>query len=428
MRNNLIPTAIVDKNGKPTTVHKRGAQASPSANRLGALKPSLGTVKKKDKPSKVSYSLDVIHSESFFHQTGLTGAAKQQVAKVGTGTVMVPNDVLYGFLKVGITVQEAGLLVDMGYPNAESLMDDPDLAKGLPGQLVRTRRWGGDQVEDRSIEKVVDFLAEGGVSPQKIAKAVANNLDDSMLVHNVLIPEQLADLFTRFTYNVSKNEEKGTGSSRLFNAIIDGRMPFSVSEKQHGVERPVSSNLHDALYLSDKRNRAKMTDDLRQRLKTDQQLLLRVGQVMSKNRNHIRGGYQQTVDAIDKYGYEAAVEYGPELLDARMSDGTPLGIDGAEEAREMLGYLKKAIGDGSKDQYSVRNGSSLSGTGNSYHLYSAPMGIPATNVYASDLVEMKRSGVAVEDILPYMKQGLDTNRIIAVTTGGVPKSVATGWL
>ena len=105
----------------------------------------------------------VTSPDSYFYRAGLSQAAEQHLEKVGTGTAMVPNDVLYGFLKIGISVHEAGLLSDMGYPDAESLMTDPQLAEALPGTLVRTIRWGGSRAEDRSVENVVDYLAEGGI-------------------------------------------------------------------------------------------------------------------------------------------------------------------------------------------------------------------------------------------------------------------------
>lgn len=431
MRNNLIPTAIVDKNGKPTTVHRRSSVMPSSAGRLGALKPSLGAHKKTViKTSKVAYSIENLgytSPDSFLNRAGLADRTDRHLGQLGgTAKATVPDETLYGFLRVGVSVQEAALLVDLGYPDAESLNADPNIAMQLPGPLVKTYRWGGSQSDDRSIESTVDFLAEGGVPPQKISKALVNNLNDEMLRNNVLPPEQLADLFTRFAYSVSVNEDRGTGSSRLMDAIVEGRMPYSISQKQHGVDRSIASAIHDSLYLSKKRHKESMSDTLRHNLKNDPQLLLHLGQVMSKN--YIRGSYQITVDVIKRYGQEAAIEYGPELLDARLSDGTALGVEGAEEAREVLSYLKSAIGDDSKDRYSSRNGNSLDGIGNSYRLYSASLGIPATTVYASDLVEMRRAGVSIEDILPYMKQGLDTTRIIAVVTGNVPKPIATGWL
>ena len=433
MRNNLIPTAIVDKNGKPTTVHKRGGPPAPSAGRLGSLKPSLAP-HAKPPTSKVSYNAENLGHisfgfDSFFKEAGIADAAQKHLDSIGgTGKTVVPDDVLYGFLRVGISAQKAGLLFDMGYSDADSLQNDPVIAQALPGPLVKTTRWGGSEADDRTIENVVDYLAEGGVSPQKISKAIVNNLDDKLLSRNTLPPEQLADLFTRFAYSVSVHEEKGTGSSRLMDAIVEGRMPYSLSEKQHGVERSIASNIHDALYGSEKKLRGSMSDTLRHKLKNDPQLLLRVAQVMSKHKNYIRGRYEKTADTIERHGHEAAIKYSPELLDASMSDGTSLGVEGAEEAQEILSYLKTSIGDVATDKYSSRNGNSLQGAGNDYRLYSNSLGIPMTTVYASDLVEMRRSGVALEDILPYMKQGLDTRRIIAVTVGNVPKSVASGWL
>jgi len=140
--------SLLIRTASPRPLHKRGTQASSSTGRLGDLKPSLGpAAKKRNKTFKVvTYSMrntGVTSPDSYFYRAGLSQAAEQHLEKVGTGTAMVPNDVLYGFLKIGISVHEAGLLSDMGYPDAESLMTDPQLAEALPGTLVRTIRWGG---------------------------------------------------------------------------------------------------------------------------------------------------------------------------------------------------------------------------------------------------------------------------------------------
>jgi hypothetical protein len=429
MRNNLIPTVVVDKNNKVTTVHKRNGAPAPSASKLGSIKPALGTPqpKRKQAVSKVGFSatnttpskLVSFSPESFIGRAGLgKKAAALMKSMGGEGEVEMPNELLYDYLRLGIRPTEAALLHQISGGNLDALRNDPQFAEALPGDLARPRVWGGKNRSEKTVFGVVDFLAGAGIKPQKINAALQNHLNDELLENNVLSPEELTDIFNRFSYSLSTNEDKGTSASRTIDAIVDGRLPYALADRKQNVSRPTVSKILEALYPKTRAERASMDEADRARLAADPDMIMQVAKVLSAH-NHWQSSVSSAYTSIQRFGIDASLEHRPAIMISRHSDGTALGPDGARRANEVYEFIKSTL---------QGNSANISLHATAYSYYDYRNGVRLT-LEAADLSEMIMKGYSPEKIKEMTcDANMDSRRALAIEQGQVLPVVSEGWL
>lgn len=428
MNSNLIPTRIVDKNNKITTVHKRNGFPAAGAGKLGSLKPTIkqaprAAVSKVPFSTKSGTKMISLGQHSFLARAGLDADAKRLLDSMGgEGSVEMDDELLYEYLRLGIRPSYAAVLHLLSDGDLEKLKADPKFAAALPGDLGTTMRWGGSTITGNEIGGVIDFMSEAGVKPSKISTALSNNLNDERMKDNILAPEQLADLFARFTYSVSKNEKKGTNASRLMDAVMDGRLPYDLIDKGNGVDRTTSSLAVDALYPKTKQHRGYLSDDQRKRLLDDPQMIVDSARVISKHGIHWTKSYATAPKAIDQFGVEACMEYHPEEMLKKRFDGEFIGPEGARAMKEVRGILDAKVmsPDATNRQYINRGEGCILLSGN---------GVRDVEIYTEDIAEIASHGYSAEQIADsILDKRLNSREILAVFSGKTIPTIAEGWL
>lgn len=431
MRNNLIPTVIVDKNNKVTTVHKRNGVPVPSVSRLGSIKPTVGAPQPKPSKavSKVRYSATKYGSTnslslgdlSFLARAGLQDRAKNLLEKIGDeGTVDMPDEALYDYLRLGIEPAEAAILHTLSGGDLEKLKRNKAFKDALPGNLASQRVWGGGDVDDKGITEVVDYLAGAGVKPSKIAAALRNNLNNENLARSVLEPQELAELFARFTYSLSKNEERGTAASRTMDALSDGRLPIILADRKTGVDRPVITTMLEAMYPKNKAERGLMSEGERNDLlASDPEILLHIAKVLEKH--NLRGGdVASTQAAVRQFGAEACIAYDPQVLAAKHSDGTVLGVEGAQNALRFIENVQAQLNKGGRIHLSKW------GTGTEYRYWDNG---ETVMLNVADLSDLHRLGYSEAEIKRMtIDNKMDSHRVVAIKVGNTVPVISEGWL
>lgn len=431
-RNNLIPTVVVDKNNKTTTVHKRNGVTAPSASRLGSLKPTLKSGPKLP-TSKVPFStkksgasfVHLMNSDrDFIFRAGLFDDATELLTQSGgEGSVVMTNEALYDYLRVGIEPAKAAILHSLDDGGLEAWMESEDFAKALPGDLTSIRVWGGSESpEEHTVSGIVDFFAEGGIKPAKIAAVLRNNLHDGMLEKNALSPEQMHDLFARSTYSVSTNEERGTRASRMMDGIIEGRLPFDLIGKDSGVGLPTAATIHDLLYPRTRAEEKLMSEDQRRELLENPDMLISAGRVMTKHGSRISHTLPKIHDAVKTFGEKACLENDPTTMIARHADGSYLGPEGAQRAGEVFKYISERFSASASPKPRIYS------NGEHYTMMSPDMQ-KSIDITPEDMSDMVRLGMSHKEIMDATyKENRSSWTALALRSGSIAAPIVEGWL
>jgi hypothetical protein len=224
----LIPTPIVDKNGRQTTVHKKPAN-KPSSSVLGSSKPVIAPATNvgidpvhtiKGKPLHGASLALVLLSDDPDEQYRLTRCTGEHEWRK---SLDVPNSVLYGYLRMGADIQDAAALYGLGVMPGD-LPNHPKLATHIPGRLGRLD--GNESFYIIQNREVISRFEAAGFPAVDVEKAVANKIQDWFLDKN-LDESHLLNLFSKKKYQ----SVVGTGNKandRVINAFVRGRLPLTV--------------------------------------------------------------------------------------------------------------------------------------------------------------------------------------------------------
>jgi hypothetical protein len=167
-----------------------------------------------------------------------------------------------------------------------------------------------------------------------------------------------------------------------------------------------------------------MSDDTREYLLSNPERLAEVASLVSYTRGKREEFFANAALAVEKYGYEECKGLDPELILAKLPDGTDVGPEGARQAHGFLDYFDQAH----KNAYEIRRdhrGKGLSGSLAPYRNY----GVTPQEIPYVDIVVMLRAGATNEDISTLIHdKGLDTKQAIAVVNNQTIAAVADGWL
>jgi hypothetical protein len=224
----LIPTPIVDKNGRQTTVHRKSAN-KPSSSALNSSKPVISQATSapndpvhtiRGKPLHGASLAVTLLSDDPDEQYRLTRCTGEHEWRK---SVEVPNSVLYGYLRMGADIQDAAALYGLGVM-PDDLPNHPKLAVHVPGRLGRLD--GTEAFYVIQNRKVISRFEAAGFPAVDVEKAVANKVQDWFLDKG-LDESQLLTLFSKKKYQ----SVVGTGNKandRVVNAFVRGNLPLTV--------------------------------------------------------------------------------------------------------------------------------------------------------------------------------------------------------
>ena len=427
MKNSLIPTAITDKNGKQTTVHKRSGLPSPSTGKLAALKPVMGDDSSKkrqrfdSKTIKVDWQLNPYTAEpnvregSFLANTGLTEGVFDHDKSEACSVELSVGD-LYEFMRLGITKHEAAFLVRNG-DTLEDLQRNPQFMAALPGSMARSRSGEGE-----SVANVVDYLHEQMVIPAKVAALLGNGLRDYHLERTVLDEEKVVGIFKRFKYQ-SSTVGAETNASVTLDALLDGRLPYELFEAEY--ERTTLTMASDALYPR-KRGMSKkdLTDAERDYLIANPDEIVTTVKALNNIPNRRGKDFVETFRSIQKHGYDNTIKYSPNLLMMAPGGGEPLGLEGAKKVRSAVDLLSSTL-QGDKTEVRFNDVDPTGG----YIWNRTSSSRESHDIEYGDIALMQRAGATDEQIVGYLSAGtIDSKSALAIVRGDTNASLVSGWL
>lgn len=437
MRSNLIPTVVVDKNNKTTTVHKRNGAPSPATGKLGSLKPTI-TKAPKAAVSKLVFGVDKPGVKnlsygpgSFLDRAGLVdkamGLIRGSDGKWKEFSVEIADDVLYDYLRLGIGMTEATVLHKLNNGDMDKMLADPDFAAALPGDLATQRVWAGLHRDPHPVDQTVDFLAEAGIKPAKITATLKNNMHDKILENNVLAPEQLVELFDRFAYSISKDETRGTAASRMMDAVIDGRLPFELIHRESKIDRPISSIAYDLLHSNQRKFAKQLSPKCRQELIDNPELLVQVCHVMSAHKLSRHETLETSYEAVKEYGFDTCMAYNPYAMGRKRIDGSFVGPEGVQAMNEVERILIEHVGTVRKDARTQRRIERLMRIGDHYQLHHDDL--EPVDIWIEDVASMASLGYTPEQTADkLLKERVNLQEFVAVNSGKVSRIVVDGWL
>lgn len=230
MRPELIPTSIVDVNGRQTTVHKKQREAGRNFSFLGQLRPTLdgSTNKPAGEPWIIKGQL---HPDSIcmrvphIMELGLVAKSSGNNARaVGDGVAMDDAEV-YEYLRMGIDPTDAAVFKMAGYVPRD-LHDDPDVSPLLPGYLQRV--YDGFHHHVLSNERSINAMQSAGISASRASVALKNGLAEHHF-DGVLDVEHVVDLFMRNSYNRNPRLSP-LSKSGVLDAIVRGDIPLELPQ------------------------------------------------------------------------------------------------------------------------------------------------------------------------------------------------------
>lgn len=234
MKNTLIPTAIVDKNGVASTRNKKVAGESAGNASLSGIRPAFG----------MAQTREVVHSikgKALKTDSPLLDFLPKQEAKKDEWdepepvkhpalgkAVDVPDDVLYEFLRLGIDANDAAGFTALGL-SPDAVGDDPRFNERLRSNLNKVHK--SHTVYTVHKGEATDRMQEAGVSAVVASRVLSNGLQDEHL-NRALNDEQIVELFSKWKFRGAYELHKTSSvrSDEIIESMLDGALPFAAKD------------------------------------------------------------------------------------------------------------------------------------------------------------------------------------------------------
>ena len=380
---NLIPTPIVDKNGKQTTVHKSvGASPQPSRFLAGA-RPSLSNAPKKKEPTgTIDWMMTQLPTGEGLlwemgtglgeHTNGL-GKSPDREYGIGGGSATLTLSELFGYMHHGATPYEAARL--SGFKSLEQWEQDEDFQHGA-------------ERSPKKFEKVIAAIESRGMKIGEAFKLLGNGITDDLMESSTLTEDQTLSVFSRFKYSHYTASKSSKEVPAMVDALLDGTLPYAVFDG--GYEKASVTKMCKELY-GDPGKKSEFTTAERDEVKASPETIVMLLELTdhhnkTKSENDLNGAYRafgETYRAVKTFGEEAVKEFHPQLLQATLRDGSVMGVVGARTARGFMRYCEDKAGIELK-QYTAASMNAVRRDGGDYRSFSAEL---------TDVVEMSRAGM-----------------------------------
>lgn len=221
---NLVPTPIVDRNGKATTVHRRADPGAPKAGSpLARVRPSVAPA-----PGEPTTVVRPVRNPPHFDRIScLWPADEAELVRTGKGPygwrrapVQVPDSVLYGYLRLGLDLANASILHGAGI-TPEAAAKNEELDRHLAWRVYTLDGRYEPDFSERG--RAIQLMEDHGVPAETAFKAMRNNLNDYSFTGGtgVLTVAEFATVHANLPFRESRRG--------LFAAIFRGDIPWELT-------------------------------------------------------------------------------------------------------------------------------------------------------------------------------------------------------
>jgi hypothetical protein len=408
----LIPTRVVDKNGRATTVHKRSGSSAVQNKTLSAAKPAIGGAGKVSKiDQKFSHKVDAGFAFSRF---GIV------LNEMRPDLALDPNSILDEKNTINFSSREVYSLARHGFAPRDCIYMahfqlTPEEAFAVRDRLAVM----GHEAHGKFTEKPwMDAMLDADIDHRDLLKAYDNGLTQHDLQE--MPPENAPDTITAYGY-------KGFSKTKLAEKVRDGKVSWD-EIKLIGVSRATKyewtiSNIMDR---RTKENQHSMTYAILSEIIKDAEKKPRTtldSRTPAKTENLISSHSQ----------YYAMV--GEQLWDLHMPevlDNLSRIIEAKSDLSGYAGYCDEVIhrvrsSPGTAESViSANGGKSKNGVGGSYAGQYEEQRDPVWNFHT--LVQYRDAGLSVDECVYALSKGLTPERAQGVLQEGIPLAVNEGWL
>jgi hypothetical protein len=414
-----------------TTVHKKSDAPSPSLGKLAGVAPKLAPTSKSFETKLVRAKWETNeHSGNDYYRgkSYLHVGPQSQLASMGANLSLIPKEgsfvltqgEMYDYLREGLSMPQAAAL-HLEDPSPENWVRKGNANNALPGSLSYAQY--GEKARRVEIKNAVDALRAHEVTPQVAQKMLLHGFTDAHL-DGPLDMDQKVRLFDRFKYQASTNENVETNAAATMDALIDGRLPFDLFERNF--KRTSLTSALDAVYpkkrpSASSRTQNALTESDREYLRNNPDEIVNIIAAMEGP----EGQYTKFEDAyksIQLFGLDASMEHSPRILTMERADGSVVGVEGARKAREFRDFCQDRFQNDSSVVVSADpyRGIKVFDRGGKY------VDNKASHL---EIIEMKEAGASNETILELIyTQQLSGDQAIAVVKGETVASIGKGWL
>lgn len=412
----LIPTHVVDKNGRATTVHKRSGPSVSESNALKNAKPKIQRAPKKMLTPKVDepfrYTIDKEFAASPF---GIILNRLRPDLKLDRNDLRFANDIhvstreVYSIARYGFSVRDSIYFAHFKLTPEEAMAvaDEVQRSRGKGKVKYRERPW-------------MDAMLEADIDHRTLLTAYSNGLSqgdlDEMPVHNA------PDAITAYTY-------KGFSKTALAEGVRDGKVPWD-GIKSIGVTRATKNDWTIKLAM-ERPATSKGPFPLSYETLGDI-----IKDIEKHPRTSLSDRYQMDAEyfvASHAALYRRAGErfwdfHMPETLEqiSRIPGAKEDAVDYALYCDEVIHTVRSNPGI-AETVISADKGRSNSRPYGSYAgQYAEDQRDPIWRFH--ELVAFRDAGLTVDECVHALSQGLDAERAKGVFKEGISIAVSDGWL
>lgn len=246
----LIPTAIVDVNGRQTTVHKRAEEAPKAHGALVGVKPSLGapvaasSELRTIKPKKLPMFADAVRLGKLMGALTSDDEIESFREASGRSPVQMSDAEIYDALRCGIPMQDTAALKNLGITPDDVMERTKDAF--MVGGALNMVSGRNHYVHRTSIKAALDRLEASGMPAAEADKLMINGLQDGHF-DRALNDDQIKELFSkwRFRSEVNSYEHGHVEQDDVIDGFVSGRLPYEALNYKLADLKNVERELYD---------------------------------------------------------------------------------------------------------------------------------------------------------------------------------------
>lgn len=229
----LIPTPIVDVNGRLTTVHKRAEEASKANSALSGIRPSLGTPSKTAdkvnvvKPKKLPQLSDAVRLGKLLGALTTEDEIESFTLSSSRSPVQMTDSEVFYALRKGITMQDAAALKTLGI-TTDDVIEKTKEHFTVGGSLSKVKGRGHTSYTTK-LDGAVDRLEAAGVSAIEADKLISNGLQEGHF-NRALDEAKVLEVFSKWRYRSEADsyEHGHVEQDDVIEGFLSGRLPFDL--------------------------------------------------------------------------------------------------------------------------------------------------------------------------------------------------------
>lgn len=401
----LIPTRVVDKNGRATTVHKRSGSSAVQNKKLSSANPSLGSAQKRSKiDAPFTYEVEQGFTNSLFGST-LNGM-KPELALNDKSRIKVSSRQVYSLARYGFATRDCIYMAHFKLTPEEAFSFSAKLAAtGQRTGRFHERPW-------------IDAMLAADMDHFDLLKAYDNGLTQHDL--DEMPPENAPDVITAYGY-------KGFSKTKLAEKVRDGKIAWS-DIKLMGVSRATKHEwtIVHAMDRNIKGGEQNMTLPILNEIIRDAE---------KRPRNTLDSSSPLKPEVLIERHTECYLAVGDKFWDLHMPEVIdPLGriVEAKKDLSGYAGYCDDVIhrvrssAGLAESVISANGGKSKSYVAGSYPGQYGEQRDPVWNF--ATLVMYRDAGLSVDECVYALSKGLHPDRAQGVLREGVPLAVNDGWL